>query len=51
MASVDEIKKLLDIQKNAIVADITAKIDVVEGKLNAVIATVDDHVTQLGDHD
>ena len=51
MATVEEIKGLLDQQKADIVAEITQKIDVVEGKLLGVIATVDDHVIQLGDHE
>ena len=51
MATVEEIKGLLDQQKADIVAEITQKIDIVEGKLLGVIATVDDHVIQLGDHE
>ena len=51
MATVEDIRKLLADQKLEIVNDITAKIDSIDGKLNTVIATVNDHGNSLDDHD
>ena len=52
MADINAIKELLDQQKKDIVADITAKIDNIDDKLNGVIETVNKHTDQLNnDHE